>query len=156
MREGAAATTSLQSPGAFVETYERAQGRRDERPLLHLDPRISGVPSRRRSPRARDDPGPPFPRHRQLRRWAVRARHVRDAPGGRDGEQAAVEAERIATALDNVFVARSAPGGRVSADDEWTILRFAAGGPRLSRSMNRSTKRGGHGSGVFFAGDRAS
>ena len=47
--------------------------------------------------------------------------------GGASVNEAAAEAEKVAVALDNVFLARSAPRGRVSASDEWTILRFASG-----------------------------
>ena len=36
-------------------------------------------------------------------------------------------ARQLAVELDNVFVARAGPRGRIPATDEWTVLRFADG-----------------------------
>ena len=47
--------------------------------------------------------------------------------GGGGVTDAAADAERIAATLDNAFVARAAPGGRVSGGEGWTLLRFTAG-----------------------------
>lgn len=130
MREGAVATTTLPSPGAFVEVYERAQeGGATSVLSLHLDRRISGV-SESAALAAREATIPVRVVSLSTVSYGV-GLCVRAAcaalRGGATASIAAVEAERIATTLDNVFVARSAPGGRVTADDEWTILRFTAG-----------------------------
>ena len=130
MRQGAVATTSVPSPGAFVEMYERAQGGGATSVLsIHLDRRISGV-SESAALAARETTIPvrvvSLPTVSYGVGLCVRAACAA-LRGGATVSTAAVEAERVATTLDNVFVARSAPDGRVPADDEWTILRFAAG-----------------------------
>jgi DegV family protein with EDD domain len=130
MRKGAVATTSVPSPGAFVDVYERAQARGATSVLsLHLDRRISGV-SEAAALAARETTIPvrvvSLPTVSYGVGLCVRAASAA-LRGGATVSTAAAEAERIATTLDNVLVARSAPGGRVSAADEWTILRFAAG-----------------------------
>ncbi|HJR96162.1 MAG TPA: DegV family protein [Gaiellaceae bacterium] len=130
MREGAVATTSVPSPGAFVEVYERARGGGATSVLsLHLDRRVSGV-SEAAALAARETAIPVHVVSLPTVSYGV-GLCVRAAAaalrGGATASTAAAEAERIATTLDNVFVARSAPGGRVPADDEWAILRFAAG-----------------------------
>lgn len=130
VRKGAAATTSVPSPGAFVEAYERAAEEGATSVLaLHLDRRISGV-AESAALAARETPVPvrvvSLPTVSYGVGLCVRAACAA-LRGGASVSEAATDAERIATTLDNVFVARSAPGGRVSAGDEWTILRFAAG-----------------------------
>ena len=130
MREGAVAMTSAPSPGDFVEVYERAHtGGATSVLSLHLDRRVSGV-SEAAALAARETAIPvhvvSLPTVSYGVGLCVRAASAA-LRGGATARTAAVEAERVATTLDNVFVARSAPGGRVSADDEWTILRFAAG-----------------------------
>ncbi len=46
---------------------------------------------------------------------------------GATATQAAAMARQLAVELDNVFVARAGPRGRIPATDEWTVLRFADG-----------------------------
>jgi fatty acid-binding protein DegV len=130
MREGAVATTSAPSPGAFVEVYERATALGATSVLsLHLDRRISGV-AESAAIAAGETTIPvrvvSLPTVSYGVGLCVRAACAAIRGGATVGT-AAAEAERVATTLDNVFVARSAPRGRVSAGDEWTILRFAAG-----------------------------
>jgi fatty acid-binding protein DegV len=130
MRHGSVAKTSQPSPGAFVDAYERAESRGAASVLsLHLDRRISGV-SESAALAARETAIPvrvvSLPTVSYGVGLCVRAACAA-LRGGASVNDAATDAERIAVTLDNVFVARSAPAGRVSADDEWTILRFAAG-----------------------------
>ena len=130
MRQGAVARTSQPSPGAFIEAYERAASKGAVGVLsLHLDRRISGT-SESAALAARQTAIPvrvvSLPTVSYGVGLCVRAAYAALRAGASVSE-AAASASRIATALDNVFVARSAPGGRVSAADEWTILRFAAG-----------------------------
>jgi fatty acid kinase fatty acid binding subunit len=130
MRDGAVATTAQPSPGAFVEAYERARADGATSVLsLHLDRRISGV-AESAALAARETAIPvrvvSLPTVSYGVGLCVRAAHAA-IRGSATVREAALEAERIAATLDNVFVARSAPGGRVATGDEWTILRFAAG-----------------------------
>jgi hypothetical protein len=56
----------------------------------------------------------------------VRVAHAALA-GGATEARAASDATRIASTLDNVFVARAVESGRVAASASWTQLRFADG-----------------------------
>ena len=130
MRQGAVAATSQPSPSAFAEAYERSESQGAASVLsLHLDRRISGV-SESAALAARDTTISvrvvSLPTVSYGVGLCVRAASAA-LRGGASVSEAAAEAEKVAVALDNVFVARSAPGGRVSASDEWTILRFASG-----------------------------
>jgi DegV family protein with EDD domain len=130
MRQGAVASTSQPAPGAFADAYERAGSRGATAVLsLHLDRRISGV-SESAALAARETAIPVRVVSLPTVSYGV-GLCVRAACAALRGDatvnEAAVEAERIAATLDNVFVARSSPGGRVPGADDWTILRFAAG-----------------------------
>ena len=51
----------------------------------------------------------------------------RELLDGATSALAAVAAKQLAVALDNVFVARAGPHGRIPTTDGWTVLRFADG-----------------------------
>ena len=130
MRQGAVAGTSQPSPGAFAEAYERSESQGAASVLsIHLDRRISGV-SESAALAARETTISvrvvSLPTVSYGVGLCVRAASAA-LRGGASVNEAAAEAEKVAVALDNVFLARSAPGGRISASDEWTILRFASG-----------------------------
>jgi len=125
------ATTSQPSPGEFLEAYERlASGDAGSVLSLHLDRRVSGV-SESAAIAAHDATLPirvvSLPTVSYGVGLCVRAARAA-LRGGASVTQAATEAERIATSLDNVFVARAAPGSRVQGMDGWALLRFAGGG----------------------------
>jgi fatty acid-binding protein DegV len=132
MRAGVVATTSQPSPAAFSTTYEHAAARGATSVLsLHLDRRISGV-ALSAEIAAREAPVPVHVVSLPTASYGV-AMSVRAARaalgGGASVADAAAEAARVAGALDNVFAARSAPGGRiVSAAPEWAVLRFTSAG----------------------------
>jgi DegV family protein with EDD domain len=130
MRNGAVATTSQPSPLAFFDAYERAAARGAASILsLHLDRRVSGVTASAMLA-AREAPSRvvvvDLPTVSYGVGLCVRAAHDALA-GGASVSEARALAERVGSALDNAFVARSAPGGRVSASDDWAVLRFADG-----------------------------
>jgi len=130
MREGAVATTSQPSPGAFLTAYERAAEDGAAAVLsLHLDRRVSGVAASAERA-AEDAPVPVLVVDLPTVSFGVAVSVRAAAAALRRGESTAEAGEmarRTASTLDNVFVARAAPGGRVSASEEWAILRFADG-----------------------------
>jgi fatty acid-binding protein DegV len=130
LRKGASATTSQPSAGAFLEAYERAASRGAASVLsIHLDRRTSGV-SEAAALAAHQASLPirvvSLPTVSYGVALGIRAAHA-VLRGGAGISAAAAEAERLAASLDNVFVARSAPGGRVSATLGWALLRFVGG-----------------------------
>ena len=130
MRAGGVATTAQPSPGAFLEAYDRAATRGATSILsLHLDRRVSGV-SESAALAAREASVPARVVSLLTLSYGV-ALCVRAAAaalrGGATDAAAAADAQRIATTLGNVFVARAAPGGRVSAPDGWAVLQFVGG-----------------------------
>jgi fatty acid-binding protein DegV len=130
MRGGAAATTSQPSPGAFRAAYEDLAARGATSVLsLHLDRRSSGVAASAEIA-ARDARIPvavvDLPTVSYGVALCVRAAHTA-LDSGRNVIHAAATAGQLALVLDNVFVARTAPRGRVPTSDAWTVLRFADG-----------------------------
>lgn len=130
VREGAAATTSQPSPAAFLAAYERAATAGAASVLsLHLDGRVSGV-TVSAEVAAREASIPvtvvDLPTVSYGVTLCLRAAHsaLVSGLGAREAEAAARE---LALSLDNVFVAPTAPGGRVRAPDGWALLRFADG-----------------------------
>ena len=135
MREGAAATTSQPSPAAFLTAYESLAARGASSVLsLHLDRRVSGVTASAEIA-AREASIPvtvvdlPTVSYGVALcvRAARRALFVGDASPEEASTVATQLALTLALTLDNVFVARTAPRGRVPASDAWTLLRFADG-----------------------------
>jgi fatty acid-binding protein DegV len=130
MRDGAAATTSQPSPGAFLAAYaDLASHGATSIMSLHLDGRVSGVTASAEIA-ARDASIPVTVVDLPTVSYGV-ALCIRAAHGGLvDGApetQAAAMAKQLAVELDNVFVARAGPRGRIPTIDEWTVLRFADG-----------------------------
>jgi len=130
MRAGAVATTSQPSLGDFLDAYERAAADGATSILsLHLDRRVSGV-AESAALAAREATLPirvvALPTVSYGVGLCVRAASA-VLRGGGSVTDAAADAERIAATLDNVFVARAAPGGRVSGGADWALLHFAAG-----------------------------
>jgi fatty acid-binding protein DegV len=130
MRAGAVATTSQPSPGDFLAAYESAAAEGATSILsLHLDRRVSGV-AESAALAAREATLPirvvALPTISYGVGLCVRAASA-VLRGGGGVTDAAADAERIATSLDNVFVARAAPGGRVSGGADWALLRLAGG-----------------------------
>ena len=130
MRAGAAATTSRPSPGAFLAAYENLARHGATSILsLHLDSRVSGVTASAEIA-ARDASIPVTVVDLPTVSYGV-ALCVRTARGGLgDGAtatQAAAMGRQLAVELDNVFVARAGPRGRIPTIDEWTVFRFADG-----------------------------
>ncbi|HEY5872483.1 MAG TPA: DegV family protein [Gaiellaceae bacterium] len=130
MREGAAATTSQPSPAAFLAAYARAATAGATSVVsLHLDSRVSGVTASAEIA-ARDASIPvtviDLPTVSYGVALCLRAAHsaLVSGLGAREAQAAATE---LALSLDNVFVAPTAPGGRVPASDGWALLRFADG-----------------------------
>jgi fatty acid-binding protein DegV len=130
VRAGAVATTAQPGPGVFLEAYDLAAMRGATSILsLHLDRRVSGM-SESAALAAREASIPVRVVSLLTLSYGV-ALCVRAAAaalrGGATGAAAAADAQRIATMLGNLFVARAAPGGRVSTPDDWAVLRFAGG-----------------------------
>ena len=130
MREGAAATTSQPSPDAFLSAYEDlARDGATSILSLHLDGRVSGVGASAELA-ARDASIPvtvvDLPTVSYGVALCVHAAR-RGLVDGATATQAAAMARQLAVELDNVFVARAGPRGRIPATDEWTVLRFADG-----------------------------
>jgi fatty acid-binding protein DegV len=128
LRAGAVATTSQPSPGAFLDVYERAASRGATSVLsLHLDRRVSGVAASAELAAA-DAPVPvrvvALPTVSYGVALCVRVAHAALA-GGVSIANAASDATRVASMLDNIFVARAVASGRVAASETWTLLRFA-------------------------------
>ncbi len=130
VRAGALATTSQPSPAAFAAAYAHLAARGAEAILsLHLDARASGVAASAERA-AREAPVDVLVADLPTASYGV-ALCVRAACAALDGGATAHEArdvaDTLAARLDNVFVARAAPTGRVAASDTWGVLRFADG-----------------------------
>ncbi len=131
MRGGATATTSQPSPAALLAAYERSATAGAASVLsLHLDSRMSGVTASAEIA-AREASIPVTVVDLPTVSYGV-ALCIRAARGalasGSGAPRAEAAARQLALSLDNVFVARSAPGGRVPAPGGWALLRFADGG----------------------------
>jgi DegV family protein with EDD domain len=130
LRGGAAATTSQPSPADFAEAYGRAAGREaDSVVSIHLDRRTSGTIASAEIA-AGEAAVPVTVVDTGTVSFGV-AICVRAAAAmvadGASAQEAADGAYRLGTLIENVFVARAAPGGRVRLSTGWTVLRFADG-----------------------------
>ena len=130
MRAGSVATTSQPSPGALLVAYESlARDRATSILSLHLDSRVSGVAASAEIA-ARDASIQVTVVELPTVSYGV-ALCVHAARRGLDDgateTQAAAAAQKLAVELDNAFVARASPRGRLSETDEWTVLGFADG-----------------------------
>lgn len=134
LRGGAVATTSQPSPADFAAAYDRAAGREAESVVsIHLDRRTSGTIASAEVA-AGEAPLPVTVVDTGTVSFGV-AVCVRAAAamvaGGASAQEAAEEANRLGTLIENVFVARAGPGGRVPRAAGWAILRFADGASSL-------------------------
>jgi fatty acid-binding protein DegV len=132
LRGGGNAATSQPGPGALAAAYERvADDGATAVVSLHLDPMISGTAAAAELAAA-EAPVPVvvvgLPTVSFGVAMSVRAAaEARNRGATRDDVVAA--ACDMASALDNVFAARSAPEGRIRArSDSWALLRFGSVG----------------------------
>jgi fatty acid-binding protein DegV len=130
LRAGVAAATSQPSPADFANAYQRAASHGAESIIsIHLDSRTSGTIASAASA-ARDARIPVIVVDTRTVSFGV-AVCVRAAAEitARDGsaEDAARAAFRLGPKIENVFVARAGPGGRVPTTPDWALLRFADG-----------------------------
>lgn len=130
LRGGAVATTSQPSPGDFATAYGRTVDRGAESVVsIHLDRRTSGTIASAEIA-AGEAPLPVTVVDTRTVSFGV-AVCVRAAAAmvavGASAHEAADEAYRLGTLIENVFVARAGPGGRVRVATGWTVLRFADG-----------------------------
>lgn len=128
LRAGAVATTSQPSPADFAEAYERVASHGAESIVsIHLDSRTSGTIASAASA-ARDARIPVIVVDTRTVSFGVavcvRAAAERAARGG-SAEDVAQAASRLGPKIENVFVARAGPGGRVPTGTGWELLRFA-------------------------------
>lgn len=130
LRGGALATTSLPSPGNFADAYERAAARGAEGIVsIHLDARTSGTVAAAELA-ARDAPLPVRVVDTRTASFGVAlcVRAAADAvAAGGSLDEASEAATQLGSTLDNVFVARFGPGGRVPTTAAWTLLAFRDG-----------------------------
>jgi DegV family protein with EDD domain len=130
VRAGAAATTSLPSPGDFAATYESAASRGAKTIVsIHLDSRASGTVSAAEiGAKLSRLPVTVVDTRTASFGVSVCVREAADvvARGGSAGD-AALAAARLGARMHNAFVARGARGGRVPTLGGWTLFRFADG-----------------------------
>jgi len=130
LRAGAVATTSQPSPADFTRAYTRAATEGAESILsIHLDARTSGTIASAENA-ARDAPIPVIVVDTRTVSFGVAvcvcaAREI--AAAGGSPEESADAALELGSRIENVFVARAGPGGRVPAEAGWALLRFADG-----------------------------
>ena len=124
------ATTSQPNPADFAQAYRRAAAQGAQSIVsIHLDSRASGTVASAASA-ARDAPIPVIVVDTRTVSFGV-AICVRTAAGvavgGGSAEAVAQAASRLGPAIENVFVERVGPGGRVPTGTGWSVLRFANG-----------------------------
>ena len=127
---GARATTSLPSPAHFLAAYGRAAALGADAVIsIHLDARASGTVAAAELA-ARDAEIPVHVVDTRTASFGV-ALCVRAAVGvavaGGSADAVVREAARVGASLQNAFVARRSPGGRVPETDSWVLLTFRDG-----------------------------
>jgi fatty acid kinase fatty acid binding subunit len=130
MSEGAQVTTSLPSPGAFLETYARAAADGATECLsIHLDARVSGtVGSAELAAREAQIPVTIVDTETVSFGVGLCVREAAEAiAAGASAAAAADAARRVGATLRNVFVAHRGPSGRVPDAAGWAVLEFTAG-----------------------------
>lgn len=130
LRVGTVATTSQPSPADFAAAYDRAADRGATSVVsIHLDRRVSGtVTSAEMASRAARLPVTVVDTGTLSFGVAVCVRAAaRVATEGGSAHDAAEAASRLGAKMENVFIARAAPGGRVPAATNWALMRFADG-----------------------------
>jgi fatty acid-binding protein DegV len=129
LRAGGAATTSQPSPAEFVRAYERAAARGAETVVsIHLDSRVSGVVSSAEAA-ALASPIPVTVVDTKTVSFgvAVCVRAAARAARLDSAGDAVLAASRLGARMQNAFVARGSPGGRVPTVGGWMLFRFAEG-----------------------------
>jgi fatty acid-binding protein DegV len=130
MRAGAEATTSQPSPADFATVFERAAERGAESIVsIHLDSRISGTVSSAETAALSAELPVVVVDTRTVSfgvGLCVRAAAAALAAGGAAGD-AARAASRYGAGIQNAFVVRSSPGGRVPPAEGWTLFRYQHG-----------------------------
>jgi fatty acid-binding protein DegV len=130
MRAGAEATTSQPSPAEFATVFERATERGAESIVsIHLDSRISGTVSSAETAAVSAELPVVVVDTRTVSfgvGLCVRAAAAALAAGGAAGD-AARAASRCGAAIQNAFVVRAGPGGRVPPNEGWTVFRYQHG-----------------------------
>jgi fatty acid-binding protein DegV len=129
MRAGAQATTSQPSPADFATVYERVAERGAESIVsIHLDSRISGTVSSAETAAVSSELPVVVVDTRTVSfgvGLCVRAAAAALASGG--AGDAARAASRCGAGIQNAFVVRSSPGGRVPPAEGWTVFRYQHG-----------------------------
>ena len=127
---GASATTSLPSPGVFVDAYRAAAARGAENVLsVHVDARVSAtVASAELAARESEIPVTVVDSGTVSYGLGacVSAAAAAVAAGGSAAE-AAREAVQLGRMMKSIFVTASAPNGRVRAAVGWAVLSFNDG-----------------------------
>jgi fatty acid-binding protein DegV len=130
LRAGAQATTSQPSPAEFATVFERAAERGAESIVsIHLDSRISGTVSAAEAAALSAELPVVIVDTRTVSfgvGLCVRAGAAALAAGGAAGD-AARAASRYGAGIQNAFVVRSGPGGRVPHSEGWTLFRYQHG-----------------------------
>ncbi len=144
---GASATTSMPSPGDLLDAYcSAAAAGADEVVSIHLDARVSAtvasaeVAAREASiPVTVVDSGTV-----SFGLGACVSAAAAAVSSGASASEAAGIARRLGRTLRNIFVASSAPGGRVSADARWVVLSFEDGAAASGAACESATEATEH------------
>jgi fatty acid-binding protein DegV len=127
---GAIATTSLPSPGAFVDAYRVAAARGAESVLsVHVDVRVSATAASAELA-AREVEIPVNVVDSGTVSFGLGAcvsAAVEAVSSGASAGEAAREAKRLGRTMKSIFVTASAPKGRVTAGVGWAVLSFRDG-----------------------------
>lgn len=136
---GAHATTSTPSPGDFLRAYERAAGEgATEVMSVHVDARVSATVTSALLA-ARESSVAVTVVDSGTASFGLGVCVSAAAEAVSDGASAAATARRVrrvGRSLRSVFVAPSAPGGRIHAGGSWTVLSFANGTVRPERTCS--------------------
>lgn len=127
---GAIATTSLPSPGVFVDAYRAAAADGAESVLsVHVDTRVSATAaSAELAAREVEIPVTIVDSATvSFGLGACVAAAAAAVSSGASAGEAAREARRLGHAMNSIFVTASAPSGRVRADVGWAVLSFRDG-----------------------------
>lgn len=130
LEKGADAKTSQPSPAAFADAYADAARRGSKRVLsIHLDARVSGT-SRSAELAAHEAEIPVSVVDTTTVSYGVgvcvRAA-ARALEAGASAEEAARGAADLGAKMQNAFVARTGPDGRVRGRADWAVLTFENG-----------------------------
>lgn len=130
MSAGARATTSQPSPGEFLDAYRMAAKAGAHEVLsIHLDARVSATLAAAELA-AREAPIPVTVVDSGTVSFGLGACVTAAAAAvseGASSREAALTAQQLGRTLRSIFVASSAPGGRVSAGAGWAVLSFSDG-----------------------------